>query len=125
MKGYQAGISQFTDSDSVVFGVSTDPLQRNKEFAESLNLEFALLSDEDGAVSKKFGIYNAERNMSSPHHLRHRQERQDRPRRVRRGRDRPDGRGERLQQAVEIYRESTARRRSDRRRVLPLPGAFE
>ncbi len=65
MKGYQAGISKFTDSDSVVFGVSTDPLQRNKEFAESLNLEFALLSDEDGAVSKKFGIYNAERNMSN------------------------------------------------------------
>lgn len=64
MTGYQAGISKFTDSDSVIFGISTDPLQRNKDFAESLKLEFALLSDEDGAVSKKFGIYNAERNMS-------------------------------------------------------------
>lgn len=65
MKGYQAGISQFTDSSSVVYGISTDPLQRNKDFAESLSLEFALLSDEDGAVSKKFGVHNAERNMSS------------------------------------------------------------
>jgi len=42
MTGYQAGISKFTDSDSVVFGISTDPLQRNKDFAESLKLEFAL-----------------------------------------------------------------------------------
>lgn len=64
MKGYQADISKFTEADSVVFGVSTDPLKTNTEFAESLNLEFAILSDEGGAVSKKFGILN-ERMMSN------------------------------------------------------------
>ncbi len=64
MKGYQAGIQQFTDSDSVVFGVSTDPLDTNKKFAESLSLEFAILSDEGGAVSKSFGVLN-ERMMSN------------------------------------------------------------
>ena len=64
MKGYQADIQTFTDSDSVVYGVSTDPLDTNKKFAESLSLEFAILSDEDGAVSKKFGVLN-ERNMSN------------------------------------------------------------
>ncbi len=64
MQGYQAGISKFTDTNSVVFGVSTDDLETNKKFAESLNLEFALLSDTSGDASKKFGIYNAERNMS-------------------------------------------------------------
>jgi len=64
MQGYQAGIQTFTDSGAVVFGISTDPLDTNKKFAESLNLEFAILSDEGGAVSKKFGVLN-ERNMSN------------------------------------------------------------
>ena len=64
MKGYQADIQTFTDSGAVVFGVSTDPLDTNKEFAESLSLDFAILSDEGGAVSKKFGVLN-ERNMSN------------------------------------------------------------
>jgi len=65
MNGYQADIQTFTDSSAVVFGISTDPLDTNKKFAESLSLEFAILSDEDGAVSKKFGVLNEERNMSS------------------------------------------------------------
>lgn len=65
MKGYQSDISTFTESDSVVFGVSTDPLEQNKKFAESLNLEFALLSDEDGSVSKSYDVLMAERKMSS------------------------------------------------------------
>ena len=64
MKAYQAGIAKFTDSDSVVFGISTDDIETNKKFAESLNLEFALLSDAKGEASKKFGIYN-ENKMSN------------------------------------------------------------
>ena len=64
MNGYQADISTFTGSDSVVFGISTDPLATNQKFAESLNLEFALLSDEDGAVAKMYDILNAERKMA-------------------------------------------------------------
>ena len=64
MKGYQAGITQFVDSDSVVFGISTDPLDTNKEFAKSLELEFALLSDEDGAVARSFGVLMDGPNMA-------------------------------------------------------------
>jgi len=65
MKGYQAGISQFTDSSSVVFGISTDDLETNTRFAKELKLEFALLSDTSGAAAKSYGIHNAERNMAS------------------------------------------------------------
>ena len=64
MSGYQAGISKFSDADTVVFGVSTDDLETNKKFAESLNLEFALLSDVGGAASKAFGVLN-DRGMSN------------------------------------------------------------
>jgi thioredoxin-dependent peroxiredoxin len=65
MTAYQSGIAKFTGVDTVVFGVSTDDLETNKKFAESLNLEFALLSDTSGAASKAFGVLNEERNMSN------------------------------------------------------------
>lgn len=55
MKGYQAGISDFTGSDSIVFGISTDKLDDNKRFAEELELDFALLSDTDASVINQYG----------------------------------------------------------------------
>ena len=58
MAAYQGGIAKFSDANTVVFGVSTDDLETNKKFAESLNLEFALLSDVGGAASKAFGVLN-------------------------------------------------------------------
>lgn len=64
MKGYQAGIAQFIDADAVVFGISTDTLEVNKDFAESLDLEFALLSDEDGAVARSYGVLMDGRNFA-------------------------------------------------------------
>ena len=55
MKRYQSGISDFTESDSVVFGISTDEIAKNIEFADSLKLDFVLLSDKDGAVASEYG----------------------------------------------------------------------
>ena len=55
MKGYQAGISDFVDSDSIVFGISADKLEDNKKFAAELELDFALLSDVDAAVINQYG----------------------------------------------------------------------
>ncbi len=65
MKAYQAGIAKFTETDSVVFGISTDDLETNKRFAKELGLEFALLSDETGEVAKRYGIYMPDRKMNS------------------------------------------------------------
>ena len=65
MNGYQADIQTFTGSDSVVFGISTDALDTNKKFAESLGLSFAILSDVDGTVAKKYDNFIAERNMAN------------------------------------------------------------
>jgi len=38
--------------------VSTDPLETNKKFADSLRLGFAILSDEGGEVSRKYDVLN-------------------------------------------------------------------
>ena len=65
MQGYQAGIQRFKDADTVIFGVSADDLETQKKFAESLNLEFALLADPKGEAAKAFDVYNAERNIAN------------------------------------------------------------
>ena len=55
MNGYQAGISDFVDTDSIVFGISADTLEDNKKFAADLGLDFTLLSDVDAAVINQYG----------------------------------------------------------------------
>ena len=55
MNGYQAGISDFVDTDSIVFGISADKLEDNKKFAADLGLDFTLLSDVDAAVINQYG----------------------------------------------------------------------
>ena len=64
MTAYQSGIAKFSDSDTVVFGISTDDLETQKKFAESLNLEFTLLSDAEGKASRAFQVLN-KRNMAN------------------------------------------------------------
>ncbi len=64
MKRYQSGISDFTESDSLVFGISTDALEENTRFAESLDLDFVLLSDEDGTVANEYGVLMEGRTMA-------------------------------------------------------------
>lgn len=58
MNAYQGGIAKFSGTDTVILGISTDDLETQKKFAESLKLEFALLSDAGGATAKAFGILN-------------------------------------------------------------------
>ena len=48
-----------------MFGISTDDIETNKNFAQSLGLEFALLSDTNGEASRKYGVYNAASKMSN------------------------------------------------------------
>ena len=38
------------------FGASCDPVERNREFAKKLSLDFPLLSDTDRKVAEQYGI---------------------------------------------------------------------
>ncbi len=40
-------------------------MEKNTEFAKSLDLDYAILSDPDGKVATAFGIYQAERKAPS------------------------------------------------------------
>lgn len=48
---------EFERHNVVVLGVSTDPMASHMAFREKHRLPFPLLSDEDAAVSKLYGVY--------------------------------------------------------------------
>ena len=52
----------------VVLGVSTDSLESHQHFKEKQKLPFPLLSDEDGAVSRLYGVYK-QKNLYGKKHL--------------------------------------------------------
>lgn len=55
-------LGTFDSADTVVLGVSTDPLASHEKFATKFELPFPLLSDEDHAICEKYGVW-VEKNM--------------------------------------------------------------
>jgi peroxiredoxin Q/BCP len=49
--------ADFERHATVVLGVSTDNLDSHRQFTDKHHLPFTLLSDEDAAVSKMYGVY--------------------------------------------------------------------
>src|SRR5262245_29885822 len=46
------------------FTASNDPAEQNKKFAESLGVDYPILSDPDSSVAQKYGVYNADRKAA-------------------------------------------------------------
>jgi peroxiredoxin Q/BCP len=46
----------FTEADAVLLGISSQTVDSHKKFKEKHNLNFTLLSDENNAVRKMFGV---------------------------------------------------------------------
>jgi peroxiredoxin Q/BCP len=46
------------------FTASTDPVEKNADFAKSLELDYPILSDPKGEVAKKYGVYNPDRDAA-------------------------------------------------------------
>jgi peroxiredoxin Q/BCP len=51
--------------DVAYFTASVDTPEKNKEFAESLGLDYPILSDPTQETAKNYGIFNAERQIAS------------------------------------------------------------
>lgn len=58
MTGFQAGISNFNESESQILAVSTDLLPTLNHWAGELKAEFPMLSDHKREVSKLYGVLN-------------------------------------------------------------------
>jgi peroxiredoxin Q/BCP len=59
---------EFEAAKVVVLGVSTDPMESHLRFQAKQKLPFPLLSDEDAAVSKLYGVYK-QKNLYGKKHL--------------------------------------------------------
>ncbi len=51
------------DLDTVVLGISPDPVKKLAKFVEKEGLNFRLLSDEDHAVAEKYGVWGLKKFM--------------------------------------------------------------
>lgn len=58
MSGFRDIAAKFADANAQVLGISTDDLDTQKKFADSLKLPFPLLADPDGSVSKAYGVWS-------------------------------------------------------------------
>ncbi len=60
--GFRDDLATFDKADTVVLGISTDPVAKHEKFATKYDLPFPLLADEDHAVHEKYGTW-VEKNM--------------------------------------------------------------
>lgn len=60
--GFRDLAAEFERHGAVILGVSTDPMESHLRFKEKQKLPFELLSDEDAAVAKGYGVYK-QRNL--------------------------------------------------------------
>lgn len=61
--GMRDSKAKFSRQDTVILGVSPDPVSRLKKFRDKENLNFDLLSDEDHKIAEKYGVWGLKKFM--------------------------------------------------------------
>ena len=65
--GFRDDITRIEQANTVVLGVSTDDLTSHQKFSKKYGLPFTLLSDENAAVSKAYGVYKQKSMYGKTH----------------------------------------------------------
>jgi peroxiredoxin (alkyl hydroperoxide reductase subunit C) len=60
MQNFQANLQKLEAADTQVLGVSMDSPFSNKAWAEKIGVNFPLLSDWGGDVTKEWGLFNSQ-----------------------------------------------------------------
>lgn len=63
-KSFKADGDKMRAFQVAYFTASNDPVEKNTEFAKSLDADYPILSDPDSSVAMKYGIYNADRKAA-------------------------------------------------------------
>ena len=63
-KSFKADGDKIRAFQVAYFTASCDDAKKNKDFAESLGVDYPILSDPDGSVAMKYGVYSAEKKFS-------------------------------------------------------------
>ncbi|TWI52644.1 thioredoxin-dependent thiol peroxidase [Halalkalibacter nanhaiisediminis] len=56
-------IEDFSDLDTVILGVSPDPVARHEKFIDKYQLPFELLADEEHEVAESYGVWQLKKNF--------------------------------------------------------------
>lgn len=59
---FRDNLARFTEDNTVVLGVSPDPVESHAKFRETHGLNFSLLADEDHAVAEAYGVWREKTN---------------------------------------------------------------
>ncbi len=62
-RGFQKLISDFNKVNTKVVGISNDTLSSHEKFCNDEEIDFSLLSDKDGVVSRKYKSWNGENSI--------------------------------------------------------------
>jgi len=63
--GFRDVNEKFAKLDTVIIGISTDPVGLQQQFVAKEKLNFPLLADADKAISKRFGVLNEQRGFAN------------------------------------------------------------
>lgn len=63
-KSFKADGAKMRAFQVAYFTASNDTVEKNTEFAKSLDADYPILSDPDSSVSMKYGVYNPERKAA-------------------------------------------------------------
>lgn len=61
--GIRDSKKEFAELDTVVLGMSPDPVERLQRFMDKQSLNFDLLSDEDHKIADKYGVWGLKKFM--------------------------------------------------------------
>lgn len=64
-KSFKADGAKMREYNVAYFTASTDPPEKNKDFAKSLEVDYPILSDPEGKTATDYGIYNAKNNAAA------------------------------------------------------------
>lgn len=53
----------FKDQNTVIIGISPDPVERHQKFIAKHDLPFTLLADEDHKIAEAFGVWKLKKNF--------------------------------------------------------------
>lgn len=60
---FRDNYAKFFDTDTVILGVSPDPVERHQKFIEKHDLPFHLLADEDHQVAEQYGVWQLKKTF--------------------------------------------------------------
>lgn len=59
---FTEALSDFSDLDAIILGVSADSTKKHRNFIEKKDLGVTLLSDEDTSMMQKYGVWQLKKN---------------------------------------------------------------